>query len=75
MIALSNNRPSVNNPVNPVNTTPVTTPDQPIMHATAKQMLRAHVDQLSMQQQMDFVAAALQLIANRPARNTPFVKG
>lgn len=63
MIALSNNRPTTNAAV----TSELTT-------QSAKELLRAHVDQLSPAQQMDFVVAALQLIANRPVRSAPFAK-
>lgn len=65
MIALSNNRPSVNATV---------ASDFSVNEPSAKEALRTHIDQLSIEQQMDFVAAALQLIANRPMRSAPFVK-
>lgn len=65
MITLSNNRSTAN----------ATVPSEPTINdMTAKEALRAHVDQLSLEQQMDFVVAALQLIDNRSMRNTPFAK-
>lgn len=36
---------------------------------SAKEELRAHIDQLSLEMQCQFVAVALKLIANRPALN------